>query len=229
MSWGGLIGGVVSGATAAAVANANKKEAAKNRQFQRYMSNTAHRRAVRDLRAAGLNPILAAGSPASTPGGAQARIDLPDIAGAISKTASTSLAAQRLKQELGNMQATENLSRVQAEREREQAAVLGQSARKTAAEATITELAIPAAAAQAEYDVSSTGQFGKSVKRFLEEYPVLEFLGGAGFAKLLQTTGKKLGPHMNTLGQFESGKAATRGTGGYRKRGIRFGTIKGKR
>lgn len=40
-------------------------------QFQKYMSNTAHVREIRDLQAAGLNPVLSAGgSGASTPTGA---------------------------------------------------------------------------------------------------------------------------------------------------------------
>lgn len=62
---GSLAGGIYGNRSSA-------RQAQLNRDFQQYMSDTAHQREVKDLKKAGLNPILSANSGASTPGGATA-------------------------------------------------------------------------------------------------------------------------------------------------------------
>lgn len=72
---GGIFGSSGASATNAAQMSFNAQEAQKSRDWQERMSNTAYQRAMQDMRAAGLNPILAANlGGASTPGGATGSI-----------------------------------------------------------------------------------------------------------------------------------------------------------
>lgn len=76
----GLVGAGVEFGTAKQAQDASAEEAERNRQFQKSMSNTAFQRQVRDLKAAGLNPMLATGmSGSSTPGGSMASMAKANI------------------------------------------------------------------------------------------------------------------------------------------------------
>jgi len=89
---------------------ANAKEGHKNRKFQMEMSNTAHQREVRDLEAAGLNPILSANGGASSPSGAQAQME-----NTLGPAIATAMEAKQLAASLQKTKAETNLINTEAD------------------------------------------------------------------------------------------------------------------
>lgn len=112
----GVIGGLLGFRGQREANKRNLQIAREQMAFQERMSSTAYQRSAKDLEAAGLNRILALGSPASSPSGALATMQNPysGAEGALSKASATARERQMQGQQMRNLIETENLISNQA-------------------------------------------------------------------------------------------------------------------
>lgn len=129
--------------------------AADNNVFQERMSNTAHQREVKDLRAAGLNPILSANGGASTPTGSTAQMQNPESS--LGKAGEAFITSALAKGQLGKIDSetrlntsTEGLQQKQGDAAVASAKAATASAIKSLNESKIIEAALPSAKVHGE-------------------------------------------------------------------------------
>lgn len=171
-----LLGGMMGSSGAKKANAAMERQAQRSMEFEQWMSSTAHRREVDDLRAAGLNPILSGtgGMGASTAKGAMAAqvnemqpLENAANAGAASATQwmRTSEEVKNMREARFNTQQDSALKQAQTEKANSEINLLRESVREAKASADIREADAVGREVEADIDKSTWGRVMRYINR----------------------------------------------------------------